>query len=133
MSAIPSLFVTVRFDVRAMVLAIVSVANDWPAAIAIVWLAPVKVTEESVGKSVVADDVSQDPAMEIEAKSKIRTADPVELTLPLKVIVVPVRVSVPDHVTFEEKVVLTPGITVRLKIDCVIRIGPPDAFTTMVE
>src|SRR6267143_350860 len=126
-------FVAVKFDVRTRVPAIVSAANDWLAANAIVWFVPVNVTEEPADEKVVADDVSQEPAMEIEARPKVRTAGPVELRLPLKMIVVPVRVSVPDHVTFDEKVVLIPGITVRLKIGCVIRIDPPDALTTMVE
>ncbi len=126
-------FAAVRFDVRAAVPAIVSVAKDWLAPIAMAWLVPVKVTEEPVDVNVVTDDESHDPTMAIEAKSKTRIAEPVEVTLPLKVTVVAVRVSAPDHVTFEEKVVLTPGITVRLKIGCVIRMEPPDALTTRVE
>src|SRR2546430_8008455 len=116
-----------------MVPAIVSVAKDWLAAIAMVRLVPVKVTEEPVDANVVTDDESHDPAMVIEAMSNTRVAEPVEVTLPLKETVVPVRVSAPDHVTLEETVVLTPGITVRLKIGCVIRMEPPAALTTRVE
>src|SRR5256886_5692446 len=116
-----------------MVPAIVSVAKDWLAPIAMVRVVPVKVTEEPVDVNVVTDDESHDPAMAIEARSKTRVAEPVDVTLPLKVTVVPVRVSAPDHVTLEEKVVLTPGITVRLKIGCVIRMEPPDTLTTRVE
>src|SRR3989440_9796320 len=116
-----------------MVPAIVSVAKDWLAPIAMAWLVPVKVTEEPVDANVVTDDESHDPAMAIEAMSKTRIAELVEVTLPLKATVVPVRVRAPDHVTLEEKVVLTPGITVRLKIGCVIRMEPPDALTTRVE
>src|SRR5437660_12313978 len=126
-------FAAVTFDVRATVPAIVSVAKDWLAPIAMVRLVPVKVTEEPVDVNVVIDDESHDPVMAIEARSKTRVAEPVDVTLPLKVTVVPVRVSAPDHVTLEEKVVLTPGITVRLKIGCVIRMEPPDALTTRVE
>src|SRR5439155_154118 len=126
-------FAAVTFDVRATVPAIVSVAKDWVAPIAMVWLVPVKVTEEPVDVNVVTDDESHDPAMAIEVESKTRIAEPVDVTLPLKVTVVPVRLSAPDHVTFEEKVVLTPGTTVRLKIGCVIRMEPPDALTTRVE
>ena len=126
-------FAPVRFDLRATLPAIVSVAKDWLAPIAMVRLVPVKVTEEPVEVNAVTDDESHDPAMAIEAKSKTRVAEPVEVTLPLKVTVVPVRVSAPDHVTLEEKVVLTPGITVRLKIGCVTRMEPPDALTTRVE
>src|SRR5437762_9636737 len=96
-------------------------------------LVPVKVTEEPLDVKVVTDDESHDPAMAIEARSKTRVAEPVEVTSPLKVTVVPVRASAPDHVTLEEKVVLTPGITVRLKIGCVIRMEPPDALTMRVE
>jgi hypothetical protein len=126
-------FAAVRLDVRAMVPAIVSVAKDWLAPIAMVRLVPVKVTEEPVDVNAVIDDESHDPATAIEARSKTRVAEPVDVTLPLKITVVPVRLSAPDHVTLEEKVVLTPGITVRLKIGCVIRMEPPDALTTRVE
>src|SRR5437660_11089014 len=126
-------FAAVRFDLRATLPAIVSVAKDWLAPIAMVRLVPVKVTEEPVEVNAVTDDESHDPAMAIEAKSKTRVAEPVEVTLPLKVTVVPVRVSAPDHVTLEEKVVLTPEVTVRLKIGCGIRMEPPDALTTRVE
>jgi len=125
-------FAAVTFDVRATVPVIVSVAKDWVAPIAMVWLVPVKVTEEPVDVNVVTDDESHDPAMAIEVESKTRIAEPVDVTLPLKVTVVPVRLSAPDHVTFEEKVVLTPGTTVRLKIG-VIRMEPPDALTTRIE
>jgi len=126
-------FTALRFDVRARLPAIVRVANDWLAPIAIAWLAPVKVTEDPANENVVAEDESQEPAIEIDAESRIRTAGPVELKLPLKAIVVPIKVNVPAQDTFDEKVVLMPGATVRLKIGCVIRIDPPDAFTMMVD
>src|SRR5437879_7499433 len=126
-------FAAVTFDVRATVPAIVSVAKDWVAPIAMAWLVPVKITEEPVDVNAVTNDESHDPAMAIEAKSKARVAEPVDVTLPLKVTVVPISVSAPDHVTFEEKVVLTPEVTVRLKIGCVIRMEPPDALTTRIE
>src|SRR5437879_9743066 len=108
-------FAAVRFDVRAMVPAIVSVAKDWLAPIAIAWLVPVKVTEEPVDVKVVTDDESHDPAMAIEARSKTRIAEPVEVTLPLEMTVVPARVSAPGHVTLDAEVALTSGTTVRLK------------------
>jgi hypothetical protein len=93
----------------------------------------VKITEDPADENVVADVVSHEPAMEMDAVSSVRAAEPEELKLPSNTIVVPVRVSVPDHVTFDEKVVLIPAITVRLKIGCGIRIDPPDALTTRVE
>src|SRR5438445_279500 len=104
-------FAAVTFDVRATVPAIVSVTKDWVAPIAMAWLVPVKVTEEPVDVNVVTDVESHDPAMAIEAKSKTRIAEPVDVTLPLKVTVVPVRLSAPDHVTFEEKVAPTPDVS----------------------
>src|SRR5437870_4471159 len=97
-------FAAVRFDLRATLPAIVSVAKDWLAPIAMVRLVPVKVTEEPVEVNAVTDDESHDPAMAIEAKSKTRVAEPVEVTLPLKVTVVPARVSAPDHGRLEDKV-----------------------------
>src|SRR5207244_9864693 len=126
-------FAAVRFDLRATLPAIVSVAKDWLAPIAMGRLVTVKVTEEPVEVNAVTDDEAHDPAMAIEANSETGVAEPVDVTLPLKVTVVPISVSAPDHVTLEEKVVLTPEVTVRLKIGCVIRMEPPDALTTRIE
>src|SRR3989442_13218456 len=99
-----------------MVPAMVSVAKDWLAPIAMVRLVPVKVTEEPVDVNVVTDDESHDPAMVIEAMSKTRVAEPVEAPLPLKMTVIPVRVSAPDHVTLEEEGGATPGIAVSRRV-----------------
>src|SRR5438445_11221393 len=99
-------FAAVTFDVRATVPAIVSVAKDWVAPIAMAWLVPVKVTEEAGDVDVATDDESHDPAMAIEAKSKTRIAEPVDVTVPLEVTVVPVRLSSPDYVQLAEQVVL---------------------------
>jgi len=123
--------VAVRLDVRMRVPAIMSVRERLASSHRDCLARAGEGHRRAGGRKVVADDVSQEPAMEMEDKPKARTQRR-GFRLPLRVIVVR-RVSVPDHVTLEEKVVLVPGVTMRLKIGCVSRIEPPDAFTTMVE
>jgi hypothetical protein len=122
-----------RLEARAMVPAIVSVANCWPVPSVIVWSDPVNVTEELVGVPLTVEEVSHEPAIETVEESKRRVAGPTAARFPAKTTVAPVSISVADHATFEAKVVLTPGSTVSPEMTWGIRMDPPDAFTTTVD
>src|SRR6266568_5488943 len=122
-----------RSDAREMDPSIVSVANRWPTPRAMEPAVPVKLTVEPVAVSVDAEEVSQEPAMDIVEDPRARTAGPVEVRFPLNTDVVLVRLSVPDQVMFDANVVLVPGLTTRLNRICVTLMEPPDALTMTVE
>ena len=63
-----------RSDAREMDPSIVSVANRWPPPRAMEPVVPVKVTVEPVAVSVDAEEVSQEPAMDIVEDPRARTA-----------------------------------------------------------
>lgn len=110
-----------------------SVEKDWVAASFTVFDAPLKVTEEEVLVNDVDDEVSQDPAIVRAAEPKVAVAAPLEVRFPLKVAVADVRVSVPDQVKLEAKVVVTPALTVRLFRVWGTFTVPADADTTTVD
>src|SRR2546428_1650995 len=123
----------VRSDPRATVPAIVSVANRWPAPRVIEPLPPVKVTAEPIDVRVAAEEVSHDPAIESVEVPRLRTAGPLEVRLPSKTDVELVKVSAPDQVMLEAKVVLMPGLTTMSCRVCGTLMEPPERLTTTVE
>lgn len=112
---------------------IATAPNEWPAASLTVLVVPVKVTVEDVPVMDVAEEVSHDPEMLIEADPNVAVAAPLDVRFPLKVEVDDVRVRMPDHVMFEAKVAVIPGLTVRLLRVWGTFTLPGDAETTTVE
>src|SRR5207245_11626360 len=86
-----------RSDAREMDPSIVSVANRWPPPRAMEPVVPVKLTVEPVAVSVDAEEVSQEPAMDIVEDPRSRTGGPVEGRFPLHTGVVRVRRGVRDQ------------------------------------
>lgn len=111
----------------------VSAAKPWVAARVIDLAAPVRVTEEPVEVNPVADEVFQTPATLSVAEPKASVAAPADARSEANVAVVPVRVSVPDQVIADAKVVVTADETVRLLRVCGMFVVPPEAFTTTVD
>ena len=62
-----------------------------------------------------ADEVFHEPAIATVALVKRSAADPTEFRLPAKVAVEPVSVSTADQAILDAKLVVTPGLTVRLE------------------
>src|SRR5256712_8295784 len=122
-----------RPDAGATVPGIVRVADRGPKPGVIKLLPPVKVTVEPIDVRVAAEEVSQDPAMETVVVPRLRTARPLEVRLPSKMVVELVSVNAPDQVMLEANVVLMPGLTTTSCRVCGTSMEPPEMLSTTVE